>query len=445
MHWSDLYRSKLTTAAAAVKVVKSGDSLYLHNGCAVPVDLVDALIRRAPELRHVTLVHMMTLGAADYTHPEFEGIFRHMGFFLGPNVRQAIQECRADYVPIFLHEVEGLFDSGQIAVDVALLQCTPPDEYGYMSLGPSVDITHSVLKAAKHVIFEVNDQAPRTHGQSFVHVRQASQIVEVSHPLPEYHIGEVTEVHRKIADHIAGLIPDGATLQIGIGAMPETVLKNLRNHKNLGIHTEMFSDGVIDLIESGVINNAKKKIHPNKCLTGFVLGSKRLFQFVHNNPAIEFRPTSYVNNPFLIAQNERMVAINSAIEIDITGQVVSDSIGPHPYSGFGGQVDFIRGAAHSKGGIPIISLPSTTKNDTVSRVVPSVKPGAGVVTSRGDVHYVVTEFGVAYLHGKSLRQRAEALINIAHPNFREELARDAVAMSYLPPATRSQRDTVPAG
>jgi 4-hydroxybutyrate CoA-transferase len=438
MHWDDLYRSKLTTADQALKAVKPGDSVYVHNGCAQPVDLVDALVRRAPELRDVNVVHMMTLGRADYTDPKYEGIFRHIGFFLGPNVRQAIRECRADYVPIFLSEVESVFESGQIPVDVALLQCTPPDEYGYVSLGTSIDITHSVLKVAKHVIFEVNDRCPRTHGQTSVHVRQANAIVEVSHPLPEYCSGEVNDVHRKIAHYVANLIPDGAVLQIGIGAMPATVLENLKSHKDLGIHTELFSDGVIDLMEAGVINNARKTIHPHKCLTGFVLGSKRLFHFVHNNPNIEFRPTSYVNDPFLIAQNERMVAVNSAIEIDLTGQVVSDSIGPYAYSGIGGQVDFIRGAARSKGGLPIISLPSTTKNDTISRVVPVLKPGAGVVTSRGDVHYVVTEYGVAYLHGKSFRQRAEALIEIAHPKFRDELTRAAESMGLLRTATRSQ-------
>jgi acyl-CoA hydrolase len=425
------YHSKLVTADEAMKVVKPGDTVFLHQGCSEPEACVAALVRRASELRNVTIVHMMTFGSSEYAKPEYEGIFRHSALFIGANVRRAVQEGRADYVPVFLHEIESLLESGQIPVDVAVLQCTPPDEHGYMSLGAGVDINLAVLKVARHVIFEVNDQAPRTLGQSFVHWRQAHKIVEASYPLAEHHPTPAGPEHHAIARRIASMIPDGATLQMGVGAVPETLPLYLRNHKDLGLHSEMFSDGVIDLMEAGVINNSRKTLHPYKAIAGFVLGTKRLFDFVHNNPAVELHPTSYVNNPFVIAQNDRMVAVNAALEIDLTGQVCSDSIGSTPYSGIGGQVDFIRGAAHSKGGVPVISLCSTAKNGRISRIVPTLKPGAGVVTSRGDVHWVVTEYGAANLHGRNLRQRAEALIELAHPDFREELIRAAEKLGYL--------------
>ncbi len=431
MHWTDLYQSKLTTADQAVKVIKSGDSVFMHMGCSEPEVLVQALMRRAPELRNVAMIHMRTLGNAEYTRPEYEGIFHHTGYFLGSNVREAIREGRADYVPIFLSEVEGLFNNGSVPVDVALMQGCTPDKNGYMSLATGVNVNFAALKVAKHIIFEVNDQAPRILGDSAVHISQAHQIVECSHPLPEYHCAEVTDTHREIGRLIANMIPDAATLQIGVGAVPEAVLKNLHSHKNLGVHSEMCSDGIIDLIEAGVVNNSKKTLHPRKTITAFVLGSKRLFQYVDNNPHFEFHPTSYVNDPFIIAQNDNLIALNAAIEVDLTGQVCSDSVGCTPYSGCGGQVDFIRGAARSKGGKPIISLPSTAKHGTCSRIVPILKGGAGVVTSRADVHYIVTEFGVAYLHGKSLRQRAEALIGIAHPKFRDDLTKQAEAMGLL--------------
>jgi 4-hydroxybutyrate CoA-transferase len=332
-----------------------------------------------------------------------------------------VQEGRADYVPIFLSEIEELFRSGAVEIDVALMQCTPPDAYGYMSLGPSVDISLTAAQCARHVIVEVNDRMPRTMGDAFLHVNRVAAFVETSHPLPEYRPGAVTDLHRAIAAHIAEMIPDGATLQMGIGGIPDATLGFLRDHRDLGIHTEMFSDGVVELIKAGVINNEKKTLHPNKVIAGFALGSKALFDFLHNNPIFEFHPTAYTNDPFLIAQNDRMVAINSAIEVDLTGQVCSDSMGSTMYSGIGGQVDFIRGAARSKGGVPVIALPSTAKGDQVSRIVPTLRPGAGAVTSRGDVHWVVTEYGAANLHGKNIRQRVEALIEIAHPKFRDEL------------------------
>jgi acyl-CoA hydrolase len=428
------YRSRITTADEALAVVRSGQRVYIHNGCAEPVDLVGALTRRGPELRDVEVIHMATMGIADYSLPEYEGHFRTNALFIAANVRQAVQEGRADYTPIFLGEIEGLFRSGAVPIDVALLQCTPPDPYGYMSFGPSVDLTATVAQCARHVIVEINDRMPRTLGDAFLHVSRVNAFIETSHPLVEYPNHEVTDLHRAIARNIAALIPDGATIQTGIGGIPEATLALLGDHKDLGIHSEMVPDGVIELIQAGVINGERKTLHPQKVISAFVLGSKPLFDFIDNNPIFEFHPTAYCNDPFVIAQNDRMVAINSAIEVDLTGQVCSDSMGHAPYSGIGGQVDFLRGAARSKGGLPIIALPSTARNGTVSRIVPELQPGAGVVTSRGDVHYVITEHGVAYLHGKTLRQRVEALIQVADPKFRADLEDFARRGKLLGPA-----------
>jgi acyl-CoA hydrolase len=415
------YRELLCTADEAVASVKSGQRVYIHNGCAEPVELVQALTRRGPSLRDVEVLHMATMGLADYTAPEYEGHFRHNGLFLGANVRRAVQEGRGDYTPIFLSEVEDLFRSGAMPVDVCLLQCTPPDDHGFMSLGVSTDVTHSVVACAKRVLVEINDQMPRTCGETFLHVSRADALVEASHPLVEYPKLTVTDVHRAIGKRVAQLVPDGATIQSGIGGIPEATLGFLGSHRDLGIHSEMIPDGVIDLMESGVINGARKTLQPGRAVAGFVLGSHRLFRYIDQNPSFEFLHTSYVNDPFVIAQNDRMVAINSALEVDITGQVCSDSVGCSPYSGIGGQVDFLRGAARSKGGVPIIALPSTAKNGAISRIVPALRQGAGVVTSRGDVHYVITEHGTAYLHGKTLRQRVEALLEVADPKFRPQL------------------------
>jgi 4-hydroxybutyrate CoA-transferase len=425
------YRSRIVTADEAVAVVQSGQRVYIHNGCAEPTELVQALTRRGPLLRDVEVIHMATMGIADYSLPEHEGRFCTNSLFIAGNVRQAIQEGRGDYTPIFLSEIEGLFSSGAVPIDVALLQSTPPDAYGYVSLGPSVDVSLTVAKHARHVIMEINDQMPRTLGDAFVHVSRVDAFIETSHPLAEYQQHQVTGQHRAIARNVAGLIPDGATIQTGIGGIPEATLALLTSHKDLGIHSEMVPDGAIELIESGVVNGERKTLHPQKVIAGFVLGSKRLFDFVHNNPIFEFHPTAYCNDPVIIARNDRMVAINSAIEVDLTGQVCSDSMGRTPYSGIGGQVDFLRGAARSRGGVPIIALPSTAKNGTVSRIATLLQPGAGVVTSRGDVHYVVTEHGVAYLHGKTLRQRAEALIQVADPKFRAELEEFAIGHRLL--------------
>jgi acyl-CoA hydrolase len=425
------YRSRIVSPDEALAAVRSGQRVYVHNGCAEPIELVKALTRRGPELRDVEVLHMATMGIADYTNPEFEGHFRHSALFIGGNVRKAVQEGRADYTPIFLSEIEGLFQSGAMPIDVCLLQCTPPDNYGYMSLGVSVDASLTAAQCAKHLIVEINDQMPRTHGDTFLHVSRVDAFVETSHPLSEYPKHEISDVHRAIARHVAPLIPDGATIQTGIGGIPEAVLGLLGSHKDLGIHSEMAPDSVVELMVKGVINGERKTLHPRKAVAGFVLGTKKLFEFIHDNPSFEFHRTAYANDPFVIAQNDRMVAINSAIEVDLTGQVCADSMGHTPYSGIGGQVDFLRGAARSKGGMPMITLPATAKGGTVSRIVPRLQPGAGVVTSRGDVHYVITEHGVAYLHGKTLRQRAETLIRIAAPQFRDELERAAVEARLL--------------
>jgi 4-hydroxybutyrate CoA-transferase len=428
---SGQFRQKVVSAERAVEAVRSGDRIWVHEGNATPVPLIEALLRRAPELRNVEIVHMLTLGSADYTLPEYEGHFRHSGLFLGGNVRPAVAAGRADYTPICLSEIEKLFWSGEMPLDVAFIQTSPPDEYGYLSLGTSIDCTLSAAQCARHVIAEVNDQMPRTLGDTFLHVNKVAAIVETSRPLLELPPVPASDMQNRIARNVAALIPDGATLQLGIGGIPNAVLESLFDHKDLGIHSELCPDGAVPLIEAGVITGDRKTLHRGKIVAGFVLGTKRIFDFIHNNPVFEFHPTQYTNDPFLIAQNDRMVAINSAIQVDLTGQVCADSMGTTPYSGFGGQLDFVRGAARSKGGKPIIALPSTARSGRVSRIVPMLDPGAGVVTSRADVHYVVTEHGVAYLWGKTLRQRAEALIAIADPKFRDELYDFAARAHYV--------------
>ena len=433
MNWIDEYHQKLRTAAEALSAVRSGERVYVHPGCAVPETLVEALLTQAPHLSNVEIVHMLTLGNADYARPEYDGHFRANALFIGGNVRGAIGEGRADYTPIFLHEIEPLFSGGQMPLDWVLMQVSPPDSHGYMSLGVGVDCTLTAARHARNVVVEVNNRMPRTLGDSFLHVSQATAIVEASHPLAELIVEPPSEEQRRIARNVATLIPDGATLQMGIGGIPDAVLSCLGSHRDLGIHTEMFSDGVIPLIESGVINGARKTLHPGKVVAGFVLGTRKLFDFIHDNPAFEFHPIVYTNDPFTISRNDRMVAINSALQVDLTGQVCADSLGTKPYSGFGGQVDYIRGAAHSKGGKPIIALPSTARNGTISRIAPVLDPGAGVVTSRADVHYVVTEHGIANLHGKTIRQRVEALISIAHPKFSDTLFEFAYRARYLEP------------
>jgi acyl-CoA hydrolase len=349
------------------------------------------------------------------------GHFRHNAVFIGANVREAINDGRADYTPIYLSEIEELFETGAMPLDVALLELSPPDAHGFCSFGVGVDTSLTAAKLARFVVAQVNDQMPRTYGDSFIHVSDIDAIVESSRPLCELKKPKITDLHVAIARNVASLIEDGAVLQTGIGGIPDAVLPFLMDRKDLGVHSELVSDGVIPLIEAGVLTGERKTFKPRKIIVGFILGTKKIFDFVDNNPIFEFHPTSYTNDPVFIARNDNMVAINSALQVDLTGQVCSDSIGNQFYSGIGGQVDFLRGASRSKGGKPIIAISSTAKNGAISRIVPMLDPGAGVVTSRGLVRYVVTEFGVAYLHGKSIRERAKALIEIAHPSFRDEL------------------------
>ncbi len=421
MSWENEYKSKLRIADDALQCVKSGMRVYIQPGCAEPETLVEALMRRGPYVYDVEIVHMMTMGCAPYVSPEMTGHFRHNAMFIGPNVRDAINEGRADYTPIYLGEIEALFENGAMPIDVALLELSPPDSHGFCSFGVGVDTSLTAARCARYVVAQINDQMPRTYGDSFIHVNELDAIVESSRPLCEAKPHQTSDVHVAIAKHISGLIEDGAVLQTGIGGIPDSVLPFLMDRKDLGVHSELVSDGVIPLIEAGIITGARKNFKPRKIIVGFALGTEKLFEFVDNNPLFEFHPTAYTNHPASIGRNDNMVAINSALQIDLTGQVCSDSIGNQFYSGIGGQVDFLRGATYSKGGKPIIALSATAKNGTISRIVPMLSPGAGVVTSRGLVRYVVTEFGVAYLHGKSIRERAKALIEIAHPQFRNEL------------------------
>jgi 4-hydroxybutyrate CoA-transferase len=421
MSWEIEYKKKLRTPEEALRCVQSGMRVYIQPGCAEPETLVEALMQRGPFVHDVEIVHMMTMGTAPYVAPEMEGHFRHNAVFIGSNVREAVNDGRADYTPVYLGEIEELFESGAMPLDVALIEVSPPDSHGFCSFGVGVDTTLTAARLARYVVAQVNDRMPRTYGDSFIHVTDIDAVVESSRPLCAMRKPEPTDLHIAIARNVAGLIDDGCVLQTGIGGIPDAVLPFLMDRRDLGVHTELVSDGVIPLIEAGVINGARKNFKPRKVILGFVLGTEKLFDFVDNNPIFEFHPTSYTNDPGLIARNDNMVAINSALQVDLTGQVCSDSIGTYFYSGIGGQVDFLRGSSRAKGGKPIIALPSTAKNGTVSRITTMLAPGAGVVTSRGLIRYVVTEFGVAYLHGKSIRERAKALIEIAHPKFRDEL------------------------
>ncbi len=422
MQWVELYRSRVTSAPDAVKAIRSGDHVWIHAGCNNPEELIKAMVGRADELENVEVSHLLTFGAADYVEPQYAGSFRHRALFTGPNVRAAVNEGRADFVPVHLSQIPRLIDENILPVDVALIHISPPDEHGFCSYGVGVECTKAAAERARTVIALVNKQMPRALGDAFIHVSRLTHVVEVDRPVLELpQVKEIGPVARAIGENIAGLIEDGSTLQMGIGEIPDAVLLFLKEKRHLGIHTEMFSDGVVELFESGVVTNESKTLHRGKIVSSFVLGSKKTFQFLDNNPFVEFHPSDYVNDPFIIAQNERMVAINSALAVDITGQVSADSLGRKIFSGFGGQVDFIRGAARSKGGKPVIALPATAKGGSLSRIVDTLMEGAGVVTTRADVHFVVTEFGVASLYGKSLRERAAELIAIAHPDFRDEL------------------------
>ncbi len=424
--WQERFSDKILSADAAVKAVQHGQRVFVGSGAGEPQSLVEALSARE-DLADTEIVHILTLGVATYAEPRFGDRFRHNAFFIGPNVREAVAQGRADYTPIFLSEIPELFRSGRTVIDVAMIGVSPPDEHGYCSYGVSVDIVKSAAESAKMVVAEVNEQMPRALGDCFIHVRDIDALVPSDRPVLEAVQGEPDELAKRIARHIANLVEDGATLQLGIGTIPDAVLHYLSGFKNLGIHTEMFSDGIIPLVEKGIITNSEKTLHRGKIIASFVMGSRKLYDFIHNNPLVEFHPTEYTNDPFIVAANEKMISINSAIEVDLTGQICADSLGTMFYSGIGGQVDFTRGASRSKGGKPIIALPATAADGTISRIVPILKPGAGVVTSRGDVHYVVSEYGVAFLHGKSIRERSLALIQIADPKFRPWLLSEAKA------------------
>ncbi len=430
-HWHYLYEERRCAAAEAMRSVHSGNRVFLTGNCSVPRTLLAALAERAPDLHDVEISQVLTIGSLGCVAPEMEGHLRVNSMFISDDVREAVNAGRADFTPVFLSEIARLYRT-RLPIDVALIHVSPPDEHGYCSFGIEVGVTKTAAEVARVVIAEVNPNMPRALGDSFIHVNKLTHIVEVDYDLPEIHMGEPSDIQTAIARNIAALIEDGSTLQTGIGGIPGAVLGFLDDKRNLGVHTELFSDGIIRLVEQGIINNEAKTLHPGKIIAGFALGTRQLYNFIHDNPIIELHPTEYVNDPYRIAQNDRMVSINSAIEVDLTGQVCADSMGHMFYSGVGGQVDFVRGAARSKGGKPIIALPATARGDSLSRIVPELKPGAGVVTTRNDVHYVVTEYGVADLYGRTIAQRVRALINIAHPRFREELERQAREWRYLP-------------
>ncbi|MEW6731643.1 MAG: acetyl-CoA hydrolase/transferase C-terminal domain-containing protein [Acidobacteriota bacterium] len=415
---------KLVNTQEAVSIIDSGHRVFIHSAVAAPQHLIKAMTARASELRNVEIVHLHTEGAAPYAAPEYSRSFHTNALFVGTNIRPLVASGEADYIPVFLSEVPALFRKKILPLNVALIQVSPPDKHGFCSLGVSVDATRAAVQIADYVIAQINSQMPRTHGDGLIHITKIHSAVQVNEPLPEHPPHQLSDAEMAIGRNCAELIDDGATLQTGIGAIPDAVLAMLENHKDLGIHTEMFSDGLIPLINRGIINGEKKKIHPGKIVSTFVMGSKQLYDFIDDNPLIVLLDAAYVNDTAVIRRNPKVTAINSAIEVDITGQVCADSIGEYQYSGVGGQMDFIRGASLSDGGKPIIALPSTT-NKGASRIVSHLKKGAGVVTTRAHVHYVVTEYGIANLYGKNLRQRARALINIAHPDHQDSLEREA--------------------
>jgi acyl-CoA hydrolase/GNAT superfamily N-acetyltransferase len=434
-NWRQKYQSRLVSADEAVAGIKRGQRVFIGSAAAEPQALVQALSARGEYLADNPLIHIRSLGVAPYAQSRFSDSFRYNSFFIGDNVRAAVAQGRADYTPVFLSEVPRLFRTGRAPIDVALIQVTPPDQHGFCSYGVSVDIVKAAAESARRVVAEVNPLMPRTLGDSFIPVERIDLLVENEVSILELAPSPPDQVARRIGHHIAELVEEGATLQMGIGTIPDSVLLALENHRDLGVHTEMLSDGIVQLIEKGVVTGARKTLHRGKVVTSFALGSRRLYEFIDDNPMFEFYPNEYSNDPLVIARNARMVAINAALEVDLTGQVCSDSLGTYFYSGIGGQVDFIRGAARSEGGKPVIALPSTAlvEGERVSRIASTLKEGAGVVTSRGDVHWVVTEYGAVDLHGKSVRERALALIHIAHPDFREELMRAARQRRFVYP------------
>ena len=425
------WKQHIISAEESAQLIKSGQRVFLTGNCSTPQAFLTALVDRHEELQAVEIVQLLGLGPSDYLTPEIAEHIRMNTLFISPNVRKAVNTGLADFTPCLLSEVPVLFRSGRLILDVAVIHVSPPDEHGYCSYGVEIGVSKSAAETAGIVIAEVNPNMPRTLGDSFIHVNKIDYFVEVDYPLPEIPPQPPSPLQDQIAGHIAELIPNGATLQMGIGGIPDAVLRRLTDHQNLGIHTELFSDGVMDMIERGVITNAMKSIHPGKVVSGFVLGTEKLYKYIHDNPIFEMHPTEYVNDPFVIAQNDRMISINSAIEVDITGQVCADSIGPRLYSGVGGQLDFVRGAARSKEGKTFIALPSTARGGSLTRIVPQLKQGAGVVTTRNDVHYIGTEFGVVDLWGRSISERVHALVSISHPDFRDELLEYAREQNYI--------------
>lgn len=429
-------KSRYTEASEALRAVRSGHHVFVGSGCAEPERLVRALAARAPELTDVEVLHLLTAGSAPYADPSLQASFRHNAFFIGPNVRATVRAGAADYTPCFLHEIPSFLRSGRLPVDVALIQVSPPGRDGRFSLGISVDVVRAAVESARLVIAQVNPRMPRTCGESLVEPGQLDVLVEGDDPVLELPRRESCPEAPAIARWCASLVEDGATLQAGIGAIPDAVMAALAGKRGLGVHTEMFSDGLLPLLASGAVDGRRKTLHRGKVVTSFCMGSRRLYEAVDRDPRFEFRASDYVNDPFVIARNDRMTAINSALQVDLTGQVCADSIGARFYSGFGGQVDFIRGAARSRGGKSIIALPSTAKDGTLSRIAPTLAPGAGVVTTRADVDFVVTEWGIASLKGRTVRERALALISIAHPRFRSGLLEQARELGFVYPDQR---------
>lgn len=419
-----MINSKFVSAQHALSHIQSNDHVFIHSVAAAPHHLIHSLVERYSELRNVHLYHLHTEGEAPYVQAEYEGIFELNSFFIGSNVRKATWDGRADYIPVFLSEIPELIRRRIVPINVSLITVSPPDKNGYVSLGTSVDATLAAIQSSQLVIAQINKHMPRTFGDSILHIRDIDFLVEHDAPLPTTQLEPLTDIEHKIGHHIAELVPDGATLQMGIGSIPNAVLKNLVHHKHLGVHTEMFSDGLLPLLKMGVVDNSKKKIQRGYTVATFLMGSQELYDFVNDNPSIQMKAVDYVNNMRNISKNPNVIGINSAIEIDLTGQVCADSIGMQMYSGVGGQIDFMRGAAMSEGGKPIIALSSRTSKG-LPKIVPTLKNGAGVVSTRANQHYVVTEYGVAYLYGKSLKQRAKALIEIAHPDDREFLEKAA--------------------
>jgi len=419
-----LFSVPYTNAQQAVECIQSGNRVFIHSVAQTPHRLIAAMVARADQLREVEVCHIHTEGHLPYCEEQYQGVFKPNAFFIGANMRKQVNAGLADYVPIFLSEIPLLFQRNILPIDVALIQVSPPDAHGFCSLGPSVDVSLAAIKSAKYVVAQVNPNVPRTHGDGMIHFSTIHAAVECDDPIYEVAVKPTTETEQRIGRYVAELVDNGATLQMGIGGIPNAVLAELIHHQKLGIHTEMFSDGIIDLVERGVVTGEKKKVLPYKLVSCFAMGSRRLYDFLHDNPGVTMKEVSYTNDTAIIRRNPKVTAINSAIEVDLTGQVCADTIGTYQYSGVGGQMDFVRGASLSEGGKPIIALPSVTKYGE-SKIVPFLKLGAGVTTTRAHVHYIVTEYGVANLYGKNLRQRAHALIQIAHPDHRETLERQA--------------------